>query len=745
MADNKVDMQIGLGVEYDATGFSAVNADIDRLQQKLDSVKMPAPAPAAAAPQGGAEAAAEAAQAQQQLAEATQSATEATEQQATATAQVDEQLAKEASTLWELAEAKYGSAAADAKEQKAMQLATKSRNELIKTLKRLQGELQAAAEAQDVEKYREVEQEIAETRQAFEKQNQVLELNNIQMGQQAQNGMLVANTLAGLTNGLRDGSASAGDFASGILAISSAMKAGLGPIGWLMLAVQGLQAAWDAFSSIDKEEEEAQKAREDGMRRLQEITDKARVALEDYNRTKLSEQALLKVLGYYGSINAQLERQIKNIEKATKAELARLAVTQDEQEHKRTLKRAQLGRQLAAGTISQEEYDRRVYDMNEGAAKQALDDEVTAAEVEHKAAEEEYQHGLRAFRDAQGKASALQRKQLKFGSRFTVEKLTIMQEEYEALSKEWDEAWEAEKEAAREGASKEEKKAARDRRIAIGRERGRVSKQIKGAYDEVYGEGKSKSSGKGAGELVKEMVHTRQDLDEQAKAAWAATDKILKKGLALEQRRDATEEALNAAKDKRDREFGQMADARKSAEEDRALQQKLEERQRVAEEVATLETEELKRRRKEVLRRAKAARKAGDAEGENVLRETAALYKDEFVGRRRAEANKAAVAAAREKAEAAGPSQDKRTDEVLREAQQLANRIAKGEALDGRSAEQLIGLLKQAKETKDKKDDAFLEQLIQLALQQTELTSYLQGELRKLKRKTEKLTNRNFD
>ncbi len=34
------------------------------------------------------------------------------------------------------------------------------------------------------------------------------------------------------------------------------MKAGLGPIGWLMMAVQGLQAAWDYFAAEDKKKEE---------------------------------------------------------------------------------------------------------------------------------------------------------------------------------------------------------------------------------------------------------------------------------------------------------------------------------------------------------------------------------------------------------------------------------------------------------------------------------------------------------
>ncbi|MBQ4593022.1 MAG: hypothetical protein IJA81_00155 [Akkermansia sp.] len=745
MADNKVDMQIGLGVEYDASGFSAVNADIDRFQQKLDSVKMPAPAPAAAAPQGGGEAVAEAAQAQQQLAEATQTATEATEQQATATAQVDAQLAKEASTLWELAEAKNGSATADAKEQKAMKLATKSRNELIKTLQQLQKELKAAAEAQDVEQYRAVEQEIAETRSAFEKQNQVLELNNIQLGQQAQNGMMVASTLSGMAKGMQEGTISAGDFVSGILSISAAMKAGLGPIGWLMMAVQGLQAAWDYFSAEDKKEEEVRKKRADDMKRLAEITDNARTALEAYNRTELSKKALAAVQGYYTNINTQLERQIKNIERATQAELARLALTQDEEEHKRTMKRAQLGRQLAAGTITQEEYDRAIYDMNEEAIKQGLDADVATAEAELKDAEAKIEEATKAYEEMNVKLSRISKKRSKYGKNLTEGKLKILQDNFEELTEEMEKAGDEWNRLINEDADQELIEAAKDKYYAIMDKRGEAAEAIWGAYEQVHGEGSFASSGYTTDEAIAAMVADRKDLDEQHKVAIDEMNAHRKASDPLYEARRTAKQKLQTSKDTRTRELGQLAEEREEEEKGRALQKLLDEKQKAATELAKLETAELKRRSKDAKERAKAARAAGDAEGAAVLENLATLYKDEVAQRSKAVKNKAAVDAARKKTEQAAPTQDKRTDEVLREAEQLANRIAKGEALDGRSVEQLLALFEQAKATKDKKDDAFVAQLIQLMQMQADVGVRLQGEVRRLKRKTEKLTSRNFD
>lgn len=723
MAENDYKINIALGTSFDPAG-------LEQAQQQLEKLK-PADATATQA----------ATEAERELTKAREESAEAAQQAAEAGLQVQELLTTEAQGVEELVEVKEQNAAADAKEQRAMKLATKSRNELIQTLKRLQKELKAAAEAQDVEKYRAVEQEIAETRGAFEKQNQVLELNNIQMGQQAQNGIMVANTLTGLANGMKDGSLSAGDFASGILSIGAAMKAGLGPIGWLMMAIQGLQAAWDYFSAEDKKEEEVRAKRAEDMKRLAEITDKAREALDDYNRTELSKKSLAAVQGYYTDINTQLEWQIKNIERATQAELARLAVTQDEEEHKRTMKRAQLGRQLAAGTITQEEYDRAIYDMNEEAIKQGLDDDVATAEAELKDAEAKVDAATKAYEEMARKAGKISAERSKYGKKLTEERLKLMQDEYVALSKETDEAIAERKKLIAEDADEELIAVATERVNAAQAASMEAAENIWAAYDQVHGEGAHLDASTTTDEMIKGMIVDRKNIDEQYKVANAEMEAHRK----ASDPRTAARDKLQSAQDARTRELGKMADERAEEEKDRALQKLLAEKQKAATELAKMETTELRRLQKEAQKRANAAREAGDADGAAVLEKLAALYKDELALRSTAAKNKAAVDAARNKAEAAAPSQDKRTDDVLREAQQLANRIAKGEALDGRSAEQLLALWKQAQASKDKKDDAFVAQLIQLMQLQADVGAGLQSEVRKLKRKTEKLTSRNFD
>ncbi|MDO4751764.1 MAG: hypothetical protein Q4A24_06615 [Akkermansia sp.] len=727
MAENDYKINIALGTSFDPEG-------LEQAQQQLEKLK-PADSTATQA----------ATEAERELTKAREESAEAAQQAAEAGLQVQELLTTEAQEVEELVEVKEQKAAADAKEQKAMQLATKSRNELIKTLKRLQKELQAAAEAQDVEKYRAVEQEIAETRGAFEKQNQVLELNNIQLGQQAQNGMMVADTLTNMTNMLKDGTFSAGSFVNGILSISSAMKTTLGPIGWLMLAVQGLQAAWDYFAAEDKKEEEVRAKRAEDMQRLAEITDNARKALEDYNRTELSKKSLAAVQGYYANINRELERQIKNIDRATQAELARLAITQDEEEHKRTMKRAKLGRQLAAGTITQEEYDRAIYDMNEEATKQGLDDAVTTAEAELKDAEAKIEEATKAYEKMAAKQGKISKKRSKYGKDLTEGKLKILQDNFAATSKESEEAvaeWQKLiKEDADEGLiAQAEARVKSAQKIAM-----KDAEAIWQAYDKVHGEGAFASSGYTTDEAIAAMVTDRKDLDEQYKVATNEMNAHRKASDSLYDARTAARDKVKSAKEDRERETQQLAEDREEEEKGRALQKLLDEKQKAATELAKLETAELKRRSKDAKERAKAARAAGDADGAKLLEDLAKLYREESSARKNTAKSKAAVDSARKKAEAAGPAQDKRTDEVLREAEQLAARIAKGEALDGRSAEQLLALFEQAKATKDKKDDAFVAQLIQLMQMQADVGAKLQGEVRRLKRKTEKLTSRNFD
>lgn len=723
MAENDYKINIALGTSFDPAG-------LEQAQQQLEKLK-PADATATQA----------ATEAERELTKAREESAEAAQQAAEAGLQVQELLTTEAQGVEELVEVKEQNAAADAKEQRAMKLATKSRNELIQTLKRLQKELKAAAEAQDVEKYRAVEQEIAETRGAFEKQNQVLELNNITLVQQAQAGLMVGDTLANLSESMSDGSFSAADFARGIMAISSTLQASLGPIGWAMLAIQALQAAWDYFSAESKKEEETRQKRSEDMQRLAEITDEARTALENYNRTKLQDQHLGKIRGTYADINRELERQIKNIQLATDAELARLAITQDEQEHKRSMQRAKLGRQLAAGTISQEEYEQALFDMEQSTQREGLDAEVSAKETALKDAEAKLAEYGAAWDKKTRTHARISKKRAAFGSELEADKMELMLTQFNKLQKEVDEAWAAQQAALRED-DEDALELARQRYKDANEELAPLRAQIEAAYTKVHGEGAQAKDGLLDAEALAALIHERKSLDKQYETAEAELKNHRNTATAAHDAVKTAKRELEEAEAKRSRELGQMADERAAEEENRRIQKLVQAKNAAAQEVLKLEREELQRRAVELQQRARAAHEAGDADAAAVLDTHATLYMDELDRRDFADKVHAATTAANADAT---PVQDKRTDVVMREAQRLASQMERGGALDGRSVEQMLELFKQAQATKDKKDDAFIAQLIALMQMQASVGEKLQAKVRELRRQTAHLTNRNFD
>lgn len=143
---------------------------------------------------------------------------------------------------------------------RAMELAGKGRNALIAELERLAKARQQAAKAGNKEEFQRLTQQSAETREAFEKLNQGLELTNIQMTQQAQMGMMAGQTLANLGRAAAGGADDVAGMAAQVLSLGQAIKAGLGPIGWAMMLLEGVQAAWNAYSSAVKAHREAMEA-----------------------------------------------------------------------------------------------------------------------------------------------------------------------------------------------------------------------------------------------------------------------------------------------------------------------------------------------------------------------------------------------------------------------------------------------------------------------------------------------------
>jgi len=418
-------MEIGLGMEYDPSGAAAANADIEKLKQNAAAVPPPSSGRTAAEPapdSGGAAAAAQQAtqaetglaKARQETAEVSKVATAADEQLSAARTQSGAAATQATGAEQQLAgqrrdSAQASAAAGDAEQQTAeltvdatekrskaseqsaaalereaaeieaikaqMALEAKGRDGLIQELNRLNAARSAAAKAGDVEAFRELDAQVQKVRSAYEKMNQSLEVAKIGMMGQMQLALQVGGTLQSVGDSCRNGTASVMGLVNATLALGTAIKAGMGPLGWVMLAIQGLQMAWDWYSDSQKEAAEAERARiqannEAIARHLEQVQKLA--ALSRENMLASAREELEDIGAKFDKLTAQQEQVARRTEQREAAaeqrrRAAAQAVFEDEQA------RVELARTL--GQITEADATARL-----NAAEEALAEELAAVD-----------------------------------------------------------------------------------------------------------------------------------------------------------------------------------------------------------------------------------------------------------------------------------------------------------------------------------------------------------------------------
>ena len=274
-----------------------------------------------------------------------------------------------------------------------MQLAGKTRLELSAIYKELAQKAKEAAAAQDAEAAAKYERQMQLVNQALRKVNMSARIANIALMQQAQAAQRIGQNLKTLTDGftgfsdaLKNGELNLAGMGSAFVSLIRDFKAGLGPIGLIMLALQGLQEAWNYRAKKEQERIESMKAYAEWEKKLAEIQKTNREELEKYNNELNNEKAIDALVKKHQDLNAELEREIENIDKATKLELHRLSLSQDSDAHALAMKKDELGRQLMLGNITKDEYEETLaawqknYDINKlNNAKLAADARLTGA------------------------------------------------------------------------------------------------------------------------------------------------------------------------------------------------------------------------------------------------------------------------------------------------------------------------------------------------------------------------------
>lgn len=149
----------------------------------------------------------------------------------------------------------------DAEKQKLlaemMKLTTMARRELQAEIQRLIALQKAAAQANNAKEYEKLTASINRAKVAMEKLNTATAVSTIAIQNQAQTGMQFAQGLGSLAASAKKGTAGLAEMAVQAIALGTAIKAGLGPIGWVMAALQGLGMVVTYFADSEKEEKEA--------------------------------------------------------------------------------------------------------------------------------------------------------------------------------------------------------------------------------------------------------------------------------------------------------------------------------------------------------------------------------------------------------------------------------------------------------------------------------------------------------
>ena len=390
-----------------------------------------------------------------------------------------------------------------------MKLANKTRLELVNIIKELTAKYKEASAARDVEAMQKYERQLTLANQALRKLNMNARVANIAFMQQAQAAQRIGQNLATLTTGftgfgqaLEKGEVNVVGLSTAFVSMIKDLRGGMSVLGWSMLVLQGVQAAYNKITKENIKLAEAEKKNKENAELTKNAYDALATAQNNYLRQQEREKTISDLRYEYAELNRTLQSGLDLINAQTTAEMRRLGLTQDDAQFQRTLKKHELGRQLAEGNITEEQYNLALLELGKETAIGAATGKKKEAEVKANAAKQRQDKLIKHLDEAQAKSEAA------YG-------------EKESYSTSFAQLEEAEKELAKLEA---EVKSAEEAYQAFKRDD--VSVDVLGGLEEVARLGlKANSWGKidwkGAGQRRKELYLQTAGRRERAKGALA--------------------------------------------------------------------------------------------------------------------------------------------------------------------------------------------------------------------------------
>lgn len=337
------------------------------------------------------------------------------------TAQQQEKLAvakkEEAAATQQLMTLNTAKSEQDEKDRFAMEVSLLNMGQLIEKLKELQAAREEAARVGDAEAFQKLTGQFNAAREQMEKINVQLNLGRLAYAQQMQ----VANSFAGslksvgsmlgnMGDAAKEGELDLVGLAGGIqqTAVSFQMmkSLGMGWVGMLTLALQGLQSVWNSYAQGQKKVAEAEAENAKILENEKSLYDELKTARAEYDAQVRLAQSLQALNTEYDGIKNKLQDSLNLINESTKAEMVRLSVIKTEEEFSRLQKRYELGRAYKKGDITEEEYQKQLLLLEKSQQVAAAEQKAEEQKIQRAQKEAEKNLKFEAYQTAQNKLSA---------------------------------------------------------------------------------------------------------------------------------------------------------------------------------------------------------------------------------------------------------------------------------------------------------------------------------------------------
>lgn len=263
------------------------------------------------------------------------------------------------------------------REKFAMELVGQSRQQLIETIKRLTEEQKKASEAGDKEAWKTYTLQITAARHQLERLRSTTNLSRIAFMQQAQTAQqlgqgfrTLVDTVTNFGKAAENGTLNLTGLTSTLMSLGYAVKAGLGPLGWAMTAVELLTSAWNIYAKEQKKVEEAEKKRKEAAAAL--VTEYINAANEaERLRDAEADRSKIDALtSGYRDLNTALRNRNELLSTSLRMLNAEAAMKAKEDEFENTVAKNDILVSYYTGKITEEQRDKLLDELDAKKAAQ---------------------------------------------------------------------------------------------------------------------------------------------------------------------------------------------------------------------------------------------------------------------------------------------------------------------------------------------------------------------------------------